>query len=107
MKQEKKSGMSCGIFLFQPLDSRSRTLQQRIVFWHVFRERVSKISQQSEMKPRISIGKVMNLQRFDEMIDSLGSREQGWNHHQRSAIRGNARGIIQPRQQARSQEHVR
>ena len=61
------------IFAVQHLDSGPRPLKQRLVFRQGLLRRVAEIGQQSEVKVRIPIREMMNLQSLDEPIDAFQS----------------------------------
>ena len=55
---------------------------------------------QGEVKVRISIREMVNLQCLDEAINAFQTREHRGNDHHRSAIGSDAGGIIQARELA-------
>ena len=61
---------------------------------------VAEIRQQGEVKVRIPIGQMVNLQGLDEAINPCQAREHRGNDHHRAALGSDAGGKIQAREQA-------
>jgi len=100
MKQEKQGGILGRILLVQHLNPGPRSLEQRLISRQDLLRCVAEIRQQSEVKARVSIGEMMNLQCLDETIYSCQARKHRGNDHHCAAIRSNASGKIQAREQA-------
>ena len=62
--------------------------------------RVAEIRQQGEVKVRIPIREMMNLQGLDQAINAFQAREHRGHDHHRAAIGSDAGGKIQAREQA-------
>src|SRR5258708_26869804 len=98
MKQEKERVVFGRIFLVQQLNSRPSPLQQQFISRQDLFPCVAEIRKESEVKVRIPIRDMIDLQIVKKAINVLQTREHRGDDDHRAEIWSYAGGIIQARQ---------
>src|ERR1700748_1474968 len=98
MKAKKSINLRAAIFSVQAGDLGVSEINKSLVFRHAFPFRIAKIRQETKVHILISVREEPNFQSFHQFDYALWCCEHGWNHDQRTQLRGNPMRKIHPRQ---------
>ena len=84
------------VLSIQGIDPLSGQRQQDFVVGQRLFRRIAKVGQQTEVKIRVAIGQVTDLQGLDQTLDIVRAGQQGRHHHQGARLRRDTRREIQP-----------
>jgi len=107
VKQKKEPGSFGGIFAVEHPDPGLGPIQQRLIARHHRLRGVAEIRQQREVDVPVAIREMVNLQGFDQPVHAGRVREHRRDDHHRAALRDDAGGIVEAREQPRLHEQRR